>query len=297
MFFSTKHINLSVKKLYEQCLNNCNKCIKATTDALIVYSGKYTGRIPKKKRVVFSENTKKIWWKNSPNIPITKEIYTNIKNFTMNKLNDKSLKNDIYMIDSYASSDPINSIKLRTYCINPYHALFVNNMFKPANIIFDEPDFHIYNIGKYPYQSINNDVNDYSEKEVIALNLDEKELLIVGSEYAGEMKKGVFTYFMYEMQNKNNLCLHSSVNISKNRSNKDLTFFFGLSGTGKTSLSIDSKRILLGDDEHVWTENGVFNIENGCYAKCINLSKNNEPEIYDAIKYNTILRCLFYKFN
>lgn len=147
-----------------------------------------------------------------------------------------------------------------------------------------QPDYTIYNAGSFP-------ANRYTEGMTsptsVAINFAQKEMVILGTEYAGEMKKGVFTVLFYEMPIKHNvLTLHSSANEGKNG---DVTLFFGLSGTGKTTLSADPNRALIGDDEHCWSDRGVFNIEGGCYAKCIGLSAEKEPDIFSAIRYGSVL--------
>ena len=146
------------------------------------------------------------------------------------------------------------------------------------------PDYVIYNAGQFP-------ANRYTEGMTsatsVAINFADKEMVILGTEYAGEMKKGIFTVLFYEMPVKHNvLTLHSSSNEGKEG---DVTVFFGLSGTGKTTLSADPNRMLIGDDEHCWSDRGVFNIEGGCYAKCIGLSAEKEPDIYNAIKFGSVL--------
>lgn len=176
---------------------------------------------------------------------------------------------------------------MRVVCARAYHALFMRNMLiRPSREELENfhPDYTIYNAGSFP-------ANRYTEGMTsgtsVAINFAEKEMVILGTEYAGEMKKGIFTVLFYEMPIKHNvLTLHSSANEGKNG---DVTLFFGLSGTGKTTLSADPNRALIGDDEHCWSDNGVFNIEGGCYAKCIGLSAEKEPDIFGAIKFGSVL--------
>jgi phosphoenolpyruvate carboxykinase (ATP) len=193
----------------------------------------------------------------------------------------------IYVIDGYAGWDENYRIKVRVVCARAYHALFMKNMLiRPP---MDElkgfrPDYTIYNAGAFP---ANRFTEGMTSPTSVALNFAEREMVILGTEYAGEMKKGIFTVLFYEMPTRFNiLTLHSSANEGKTG---DVTLFFGLSGTGKTTLSADPKRALIGDDEHCWSDSGVFNIEGGCYAKCIGLSAEREPDIFGAIRYGSIL--------
>lgn len=190
-------------------------------------------------------------------------------------------------MDGYAGWDEKYRIRVRVVCARAYHALFMRNMLiRPPREELEHfhPDYTIYNAGSFP-------CNRYTEGMTsgtsVAINFAEKEMVILGTEYAGEMKKGVFTVLFYEMPIKHNvLTLHSSANEGKDG---DVTLFFGLSGTGKTTLSADPNRKLIGDDEHCWSDRGVFNIEGGCYAKCIGLSAEKEPDIFGAIRYGSVL--------
>jgi phosphoenolpyruvate carboxykinase (ATP) len=169
-------------------------------------------------------------------------------------------------------------------------------MLIPAKEKFDKPDFVIYNCGAIPLRIYTNTMNQIENKlkdnslddTLVAINFTSMEMIIFGTEYAGEMKKGVLTLMMYLMPLKNNLCLHSSANVDRNNK-ENVSLFFGLSGTGKTSLSADPRRFLIGDDEHVWTPDGLFNVEGGCYAKCIGLKESSEPEIFNAIRYGAVV--------
>ncbi|KAK7456897.1 phosphoenolpyruvate carboxykinase [Colletotrichum acutatum] len=196
-------------------------------------------------------------------------------------------RNRIYVVDGYAGWDEKYRIRVRVICARAYHALFMRNMLiRPPREELEHfhPDYTIYNAGSFP-------ANRYTEGMTsgtsVAINFAEKEMVILGTEYAGEMKKGVFTVLFYEMPIKHNvLTLHSSANEGKNG---DVTLFFGLSGTGKTTLSADPQRALIGDDEHCWSDRGVFNIEGGCYAKTIGLSAEKEPDIFGAIRFGSVL--------
>lgn len=196
-------------------------------------------------------------------------------------------RNRIYVIDGYAGWDERYRISVRIVCARAYHALFMRNMLiRPSReeLQHFRPDYTVYNAGSFP---ANRYTTGMSSSTSVAINFAEKEMVILGTEYAGEMKKGIFTVLFYEMPVKHNvLTLHSSANQGRDG---DVTVFFGLSGTGKTTLSADTKRALIGDDEHCWSDTGVFNIEGGCYAKCINLSAEKEPDIFNAIKFGSIL--------
>jgi len=270
-------MNTSTSSLYKRSVSDFN-CTISSTGALVAYSGDKTGRSPKDKRFVLNNKTKDIWW-GDVNMPIDQDIYNEYLDLAKSYIDDS-----YYIIDAYAGWDYNNRLKIRIYCHHPYHALFMKNMLIPSGepFIESEIDFTIYNVGHFDLPQ-----NKHNNTTLIALDLEQNNMIIYGTKYAGEMKKGILTLMMYKMPLKGFLPLHSSCNI--NMKNNQSTLFFGLSGTGKTSLSTDSNRILIGDDEHVWTDNGIFNIEGGCYAKCIGLSKKSEPEIYNAIKFGSVL--------
>ncbi len=190
-------------------------------------------------------------------------------------------------MDGFAGWDPDNRLRIRIICSRPYHALFMRNMLiRPsagelAN--FKDPDYVIYNAGQ---NKADPSIEGVGSDTCVALNFGASEMVILGTEYAGEMKKGVFTIMNYLMPKKGVLSMHCSANEGDSN---DVSLFFGLSGTGKTTLSADPRRALIGDDEHCWTDKGIFNIEGGCYAKCIDLSREKEPEIFDAIRFGSVL--------
>jgi phosphoenolpyruvate carboxykinase (ATP) len=194
----------------------------------------------------------------------------------------------LYCFDGFAGWDPKYRIKVRVICSRPYHALFMHTMLiRPkrdelAN--FGKPDFVIYNAGAFPSNRLTPGVGS---KTSIDLSLEDRELIILGSEYAGEMKKGVFTLANYFAPKRGVLSMHCSATADKDSGRSSL--LFGLSGTGKTTLSADPKRHLIGDDEHCWSEDGIFNIEGGCYAKAINLTPENEPDIFNALRFGAVL--------
>jgi ATP-dependent phosphoenolpyruvate carboxykinase len=193
----------------------------------------------------------------------------------------------LFVFDGYAGWDPKYRIKVRVVCARAYHALFMNNMLirpTPEELeLFGEPDFTIYNAGGFP---ANRYTTGMTSTTSVALNFARNEMVILGTQYAGEMKKGIFTVMHYLMPKRGVLSLHSSANEGPNGK---VSLFFGLSGTGKTTLSADPHRNLIGDDEHCWSDDGIFNIEGGCYAKAIDLSAEKEPEIFGAIKFGAVL--------
>ncbi|TPX15466.1 uncharacterized protein E0L32_004446 [Thyridium curvatum] len=276
--------NPSVAALYEDALVYEPGSGISSTGALTAYSGAKTGRSPSDKRIVKEEGSEsEIWW-GPVNKPMTPEVWKINRERAVDYLNTRSR---IYVIDGYAGWDERYRIRVRVVCARAYHALFMRNMLiRPSREELEHfaPDYTIYNAGTFP-------ANRYTEGMTsgtsVSINFAEKEMVILGTEYAGEMKKGVFTVLFYEMPIKHNvLTLHSSANEGKNG---DVTVFFGLSGTGKTTLSADPNRALIGDDEHCWTDKGVFNIEGGCYAKCVGLSAEKEPDIFNAVKFGSVL--------
>ena len=285
----TIHRNLSVPDLYERSILKGDKSVIAANGALIVYSGNKTGRSPSDKRIVRDAKSEhNIDW-GKVNIEIDRGAFLINLERALDYFN---MQDEIYVLDGFAGWDPKFRLKIRIICTRPYHALFMRNMLiVPTEKELDEfgdPDYTIYNAGEFP---ANQKTQQMSSKTSISTDLEAKQMVILGTEYAGEMKKGVFSIFNYESPIKGLLSMHCSANEG---SNGDVSLFFGLSGTGKTTLSADSRRKLIGDDEHVWTEDGVFNIEGGCYAKAIGLTKENEPEIYNAIKFGTVLENLIY---
>ncbi|CAI4046831.1 hypothetical protein SUVZ_11G3070 [Saccharomyces uvarum] len=282
--------NAPAAVLYEDGLKE-NKTVISSSGALIAYSGVKTGRSPKDKRIVEEPTSKdEIWWG-----PVNKPCSERTWSINRERAADYLRTRDhIYIVDAFAGWDPKYRIKVRVVCARAYHALFMTNMLiRPTEeelAHFGEPDFTVWNAGQFP---ANLHTQDMSSKSTIEINFKAMEMIILGTEYAGEMKKGIFTVMFYLMPVHHNiLTLHSSAN--QGIKNGDVTLFFGLSGTGKTTLSADPHRLLIGDDEHCWSDNGVFNIEGGCYAKCINLSAEKEPEIFDAIRFGAVLENVKY---
>ncbi|KAM0723830.1 hypothetical protein Q7P37_000820 [Cladosporium fusiforme] len=276
--------NPSVPALYEDALVYETGSAITSTGALSAYSGAKTGRSPSDKRVVEEASSKdNIWW-GPVNKPMSPEVWRINRERAVDYLNTR---NRIYVIDGFAGWDERYRINVRVVCARAYHALFMRNMLiRPSRQELEHfrPDYVIYNAGAFP---ANRFTTGMTSATSVSINFADKEMVILGTEYAGEMKKGIFTVLYYEMPIKHDvLTLHSSANEGNNG---DVTVFFGLSGTGKTTLSADPKRALIGDDEHCWSDKGVFNIEGGCYAKCIGLSAEKEPDIFNAIKFGSIL--------
>jgi len=253
------------------------------TGALSVSSFAKTGRSPKDKRVVGEPGSiNNVWW-GPVNIEMCEESFMINRERAIDYLNTRP---KLWVVDAYAGWDPAFRVKVRVVCERPYHALFMKNMLiqPPADELVDfVPDLTILNAGAFP---ANRYVKGMTSSCSVDLHIGRGEMVILGTQYAGEMKKGVLTYMMYLMPLKGILPLHSSANEGDDGK---LCIFFGLSGTGKTTLSADPSRKLIGDDEHVWHDGGVFNIEGGCYAKCINLSEAQEPEIYRAIRFGSVV--------
>jgi phosphoenolpyruvate carboxykinase (ATP) len=257
--------------------------------AIMVRSGEKTGRSPTDKRVVKNpESEKDIWWGNI-NIGLDSHTFRINRERALDYMNTRTR---LYVVDGYAGWDPDFQIKVRIVCTRPYHALFMNNMLiRPTQeqlADFGEPDYTVFNAGEFPANKLTSHMTSTTSVDV---DFEEGEFVILGTEYAGEMKKGVFTIMNYIMPKRGILSMHCSANEANNG---DLSLFFGLSGTGKTTLSADPQRHLIGDDEHCWSDNGIFNIEGGCYAKCIDLTEQKEPEIYQAIRFGTVLENVMY---
>jgi phosphoenolpyruvate carboxykinase (ATP) len=275
--------NLTTPALYEEIVRRRGGVI-ADDGPVVVRTGKYTGRSPKDKFLVREPGSEaNIWW-GDVNQPLEQEQFAALKRRMLSYLSGR----DLYVQDCYAGADPRYRLNVRIITELAWHALFMRNLLiRPA---FDEdlsgfmPDFTI--ICAPHFHSIPEEDGTRSETFII-LNFATKEVLIGGTEYAGEMKKSIFTILNYLLPLQNVLSMHCSANYGPRG---DVAIFFGLSGTGKTTLSSDPARMLIGDDEHGWSDHGVFNIEGGCYAKVIHLSPTAEPEIYAAShRFGTIL--------
>jgi phosphoenolpyruvate carboxykinase (ATP) len=268
------------------------KGVITRTGAIAVDTGVFTGRSPKDKYVVLDDKTKDtVWWRSekakvSDNKPVSKEIWDHCKNISVKQLSGKRL----FVVDCFCGANKNSRIKVRFIVEVAWQAHFVKNMFirpEPDELESFKPDFVVLNASKaknpeWQQQGLN------SENFVI-FNLTEGMLVIGGTWYGGEMKKGIFSLMNYYLPLNGIASMHCSANVGKKG---DTAIFFGLSGTGKTTLSVDPERALIGDDEHGWDDDGIFNFEGGCYAKCIKLSKKNEPDIYNAIRRDALLENL-----
>jgi len=281
--------NASPAELYELSIKNDKRSSIANNGGLVITSGEKTGRSPTDKRVVRHPDSKEdIWW-GKINIPLDEHTFKVNRQRAIDYLN---LCDPLYVVDGYAGWDEEHRINVRIICTRPYHAIFMHNMLirptKEQLEDFGEPDFVVYNAGRFPANPFTEGMASSTSVDV---SFEQEQMVILGSEYAGEMKKGIFTVMNYLMPAKDVLSMHCSANEGEAG---DVSLFFGLSGTGKTTLSADPNRALIGDDEHCWDEDGIFNIEGGCYAKAIGLSEEAEPEIYNAIRFGTVLENVRY---
>ncbi|RYG35131.1 phosphoenolpyruvate carboxykinase (ATP) [bacterium] len=267
-------------RLAKDCLES-DGCRLASNGAVVAYSGKYTGRTPKDKFTVLEADTKdEIWWGN--NNPMDSFAFDHIRE----KFHAYAHGKRLYVIDAFAGADPAYRIAVRIVAERPYHALFIRQLLiRPTEeeLLDFKPDWHIVDFGLMPMDPA---VDGTHGDAVIAMRFSERQVLIGGTQYAGEIKKSVFTVMNRILPPQGVLSMHCSANVGEDGAS---ALFFGLSGTGKTTLSTDPNRGLIGDDEHGWSDNGVFNIEGGCYAKCIRLSEEGEPEIWDAIREGSVL--------
>lgn len=257
--------------------------------AVNVMTGIYTGRSPKDKFIVMDENSKDtVWWTSdafkNDNHPASEEAWAAVKKLAQEELSNKKL----YVVDAFCGANKDTRMSVRFIVEVAWQAHFVENMFiKPsAEELADfEPDFVVYNASKAKVKNFK-ELGLNSETAVM-FNISSREQVIVNTWYGGEMKKGIFSMMNYYLPLKGIAAMHCSANTDMD--GKNTAIFFGLSGTGKTTLSTDPKRLLIGDDEHGWDDNGVFNFEGGCYAKVIDLDKESEPDIYNAIRRDALL--------
>lgn len=273
----TVHYNLTVAELVERALARGEGKI-AANGAIRVVTGKYTGRSPNDKFVVENASDKdEVDWEN--NKAFSPENYIKIYNRMMAYIQDK----EIFVFDGIAGADPNHKLNVRFINEFAWQNLFVHQLFVRPNGEPQEPQFRL--ICLPGFKGIP-EIDGINSEAFIVLNFAEKTVLIGGSHYAGEMKKSIFTVMNYLLPAKGIMSMHCSANVGERG---DTALFFGLSGTGKTTLSADPNRRLIGDDEHGWTDDGVFNVEGGCYAKCIRLSKENEPQIWNALRFGSVL--------
>ena len=257
--------------------------------AVNVMTGVYTGRSPKDKFIVVDENSKDtVWWTTdgykNDNHPASEETWKAVKDIAVKELSNKRL----FVVDAFCGANKDTRMAVRFIMEVAWQAHFIKNMFivpTAEELANFEPDFVVYNASKAKVENFK-ELGLNSETAVV-FNITSREQVIINTWYGGEMKKGMFSMMNYYLPLKGIASMHCSANTDMN--GKNTAIFFGLSGTGKTTLSTDPKRLLIGDDEHGWDDNGVFNFEGGCYAKVINLDKDSEPDIYNAIKRNALL--------
>ena len=276
------NLQLSVPQLVEKATSRGEATLTAD-GAVVAQTGKYTGRSPNDRYIVEEASSKdKIDWGNV-NRPISSEIYDSLYEKVINYLKEKD---ELFVFKGFAGAD--HSSRLAIQVVNEYawHNLFVHQLFiRPTK---EELEAHEaqFTIVSAPTFKADPEVDGTDSETFIIVNMEKRIVLIGGTEYAGEMKKSIFSIMNYLLPENDIFPMHCSANVGDDG---DVALFFGLSGTGKTTLSADSNRKLVGDDEHGWSDNGVFNIEGGCYAKCINLSQEKEPEIFGAIGFGSVL--------
>lgn len=273
--------NLTPSMLVEETLRRGEGQL-ADNGALCVRTGKFTGRSPKDKFVVPGEQTaSQVWW-GSVNQPLANEkfqqLFQKMRHFLENK--------ELFVRDVYAGADANHRLKVRVINTKAWANLFVYNMFirpEEAELENFQPDWHVIQVPEFKADPR---FDGTRQENFTLVNVEEKVILIGGSGYTGEIKKGIFTVLNYLLPQQGTLPMHCSANVGPEG---DTAIFFGLSGTGKTTLSADPERALIGDDEHGWTEDGIFNFEGGCYAKCIDLTAEKEPQIWNAIRHGALV--------
>ncbi|MCI5057118.1 MAG: phosphoenolpyruvate carboxykinase (ATP) [Flavobacteriales bacterium] len=274
--------NLSPKELQKETIER-NQGKISSTGTLVVNTGEFTGRSPKDRFIVEDDNTKNTVWWGDINLKISPENFDKLHKKILNYLKDK----DVFVRDAYACADPAYRLNLRVVTEYPWSNMFAYNMFlRPSEdeISNFQPEWTILCA---PGLKANPEEDGTRQHNFAIINFTKKMIIIGGTGYTGEIKKGIFSVLNYLLPHeKDTLSMHCSANIG---SNNDTAVFFGLSGTGKTTLSADPNRKLIGDDEHGWAKDSVFNFEGGCYAKCIDLTQEKEPQIWDAIKEGAIL--------
>ncbi len=285
--------NPSFEELFDEetkpSLQGYERGFLTESGAINVMTGEFTGRSPKDKWIVEDDITRNtVWWNSdkakNDNKPMRPAVWADLKQQVVSQLSNKRL----FVVDTFCGANEDTRLKVRFIMEVAWQAHFVKNMFiRPTEeelVNYGEPDFVVMNGSK----TVNRNWKQHNlnSENFVAFNLTEKMQLIGGTWYGGEMKKGLFSMMNYYLPLRGMASMHCSANVGKAG---DVAIFFGLSGTGKTTLSTDSNRALIGDDEHGWDDNGVFNFEGGCYAKTINLDKDSEPEIYNAIRRDALL--------
>ncbi|MPZ69690.1 MAG: phosphoenolpyruvate carboxykinase (ATP) [Actinobacteria bacterium] len=276
-----RHVNLSEPELVEAAVLR-DEGVLARSGALVAYTGEHTGRSPKDRFIVAHGETKdRVDWGG---------FNQQVDPAAFDALWDKAEKHmesrDVFVIDGFVGADPAHTLKVRVRTEFAWHALFCRQLFRrptPEELPDFEPDFTLFSAATLEADP---EVDGTRTSTFVGLDLERRKVLIVGSRYAGEMKKSIFSAANVLFPMDGVLTMHCSANVDDGGR---VALFFGLSGTGKTTLSADEGRYLIGDDEHGWSDNGVFNLEGGCYAKCIDLSQEKEPQIFHAIRFGSIL--------
>ena len=285
------HWNLTHSELIEEALKH-NEGVLTSTGALMCDTGKFTGRSPQDRFIVKDKETENnVWWGN-----INKPFDPNKFDALLNKMTDFIKDKKVYVRDAFVGADKSHRLRVRVINTLAWHNLFAYNMFlriEPYQCVDFDPNFVVLCVPEFKADP---QVDGTRKSNFAIINFTKKMIIIGGTAYSGEMKKGVFSVLNYLLPLKENvLSMHCSTNMGIKE--RDTSVFFGLSGTGKTTLSADPKRLLIGDDEHGWTSSNVFNFEGGCYAKVIDLTEENEPDIYHAICYGAILENTRFKEN
>ena len=278
--------NLTVPKLVEESLKR-GEGLLAKNGSLLVTTGERTGRSPNDKYIVKrSPSAENIWWGDinvSTEADHFERLYAKARSYLQNR--------DLFVFDGFCGADPDYRISVRIVSPLAWHGLFSETLFiRPSKEELDkmEPDFTLVNVSEFLMEPEKDGINSGT---YIGIDFERKLALVAGSGYGGEIKKSMFTVMNYLMPLRNIMSMHGSANVGRDGR---VALFFGLSGTGKTTLSADKSRSLIGDDEHGWSDNGIFNFEGGCYAKCIRLSKEDEPQIYNAISFGSLLENVVY---
>ncbi|MBD7943429.1 MULTISPECIES: phosphoenolpyruvate carboxykinase (ATP) [Psychrobacillus] len=275
-------LQLSVPQLVEKATSR-GEAVLTSTGAVKAETGKYTGRSPQDKYIVDEPISKdKIDW-GSVNQPISSSHFEALYTKVMNYLKEQ---NELFVFKGFAGADKDSRLSIQVINEYAWHNLFAHQLFiRPSEeeLVAHKADFTVISAPNFKADPA---IDGTNSETFIIVSMEKRIVLIGGTEYAGEMKKSIFSIMNYLLPEQNILPMHCSANVGEKG---DVTLFFGLSGTGKTTLSADAGRKLIGDDEHGWSDNGVFNIEGGCYAKCIDLTRENEPQIFDAIKFGTVL--------
>jgi len=282
-----KYWNLTTPLLYEQAIRRREGRL-AHLGPLVVRTGSHTGRSPNDKLIVNEPSSAdKVWW-GKVNRPLDPDHYANLYHRLLAYLQGK----DIFIQDCFAGADPLYRLPIRIITETAWHSLFARNIFiqaPPEQLVKHVPEFTLINV---PNFNAVPELDGTNSEVFIVIHFGKKLVLVGGTQYAGEIKKSIFTVLNYLLPQQHVLSMHCSANIGKAG---DVAIFFGLSGTGKTALSADATRTLIGDDEHGWSDRGIFNFEGGCYAKMIKLSAQEEPEIYECTRrFGTVLENVAY---